>query len=245
MNTPIRAVAVTVPARDEVDRVAACIGALDAAAADVAIPVYVVLAADRCTDGTAVHAAEALRACRRVRGGVIEVDCGSAGAARQAGALHAVSALVARGFDLDEIWLASTDADTRPPSSWLRVQLDWARRGFDAVAGLVELDDDGAVSPCVRARYGAFVAAHGVGHGHGHVHGANLGLRAHWWDRVGGFPLIESGEEHALWARLRLAGARHIGIAEHVVTSARLAGRAPRGFAALLSNLAATEATAS
>ena len=178
-------------------------------------------------------------------GRVVTVDCGSAGAARQAGAIQAVDALIGGGFGLDAIWLASTDADTRPSPSWLRVQLEWARRGYDAVAGLVELDDDSRIPHRARLRYGAFVAALGAGHGHAHVHGANLGLRAQWWHRVGGFPPIETGEEHALWARLRCGGARRIGIREHVVTSARLVGRAPHGFAALLGTLATGDAVVS
>jgi hypothetical protein len=127
----------------------------------------------------------------------------------------------------------------------LHAQLGWARRGFDAVAGLVQLDDDAGVSHRVRLGYAARVAADGVGHGHSHVHGANLGLRAHWWHHVGGFPMLDTGEEHALWARLRCGGVRRVGITEHVVTSARLAGRAPRGFATMLNSLASAEAEAS
>ena len=68
MSTPIRAVAVTVPARDEVDRVESCIAALDAAAEAVSSPVFVVIAADRCRDGTAERAADWLRVARRIRG---------------------------------------------------------------------------------------------------------------------------------------------------------------------------------
>jgi hypothetical protein len=245
MSAPIRAVAVTVPARDEADRVESCLAALDAAATEIATPVFVVLAADRCRDGTAGRAAKALGAARRMGGRVISVDCGSAGAARQVGAVHAVRALTASGFGLEEIWLASTDADTRPAPSWLRVQLGWAGRGFDAVAGLVELDDDPAVPHRTRVRYRTLVAAHGNAHGHSHVHGANLGLRAHWWHRVGGFPPVETGEEHVLWARLRRAGARRVGIHDHVVTSARMVGRAPHGLAALLGTLANADAPAS
>jgi hypothetical protein len=236
VSEAMRAVAVTVPARDEADRVESCIAALDAAAGEVAAPVFAVLAADRCRDATARRAEHALAAARFLRGHVVDVDCGSVGAARQAGAVSAVRALTASGFDLDGIWLASTDADTRPSPAWLRVQLEWARLGFDAVAGLVTLDDDAAHR--IRVRYTAFVAGGGSGHGHRHVHGSNLGLRARWWHHVGGFPLLETGEEHALWARLRRAGARRVGIDHHVVTSARLVGRAPGGFAALLGSLA-------
>jgi hypothetical protein len=45
------------------------------------------------------------------------------------------------GHAPDRIWLATTDADSRVPGSWLQDQLAFARRGFDAVAGTVRVHD--------------------------------------------------------------------------------------------------------
>ena len=70
---------------------------------------------------------------------------------------------------------------------------------------------------------------------HHHVYGANLGVRADAYLRVGGFPADGSGEDHGLWQRLAAAGytlVQPVGI--RVRTSARLRGRADGGLAGLL-----------
>jgi len=79
--------------------------------------------------------------------------------------------------------------------------------------------------------------------GHRHVYGANLGVVAEWWRRVGGFPPVEVGEDRAFVDRLRSKGARVIAADESVVvTSGRLVARAPRGFGARLAQLTAGSA---
>ena len=75
--------------------------------------------------------------------------------------------------------------------------------------------------------------------GHGHVHGANLGVRASWWQAVGGCGPAGCGEDRELWDRLAQAGARTIGVDDlAVTTSGRLTSRVQGGFATYLAALA-------
>jgi len=168
-----------------------------------------------------------------VAGQVLTLGCGTAGAAR------------ARAFDWgiaaagrpDTTWLATTDADTGGGPDWLAHHLRWARGGLDGVAGLVEV----AWRPeqaTLAARFQAAMRKLGCAEGHTHVHGANLGLRANRWIEVGGCDEGADGEDHELWRRLQVAGARLHGATDlPVVTSSRLIGRAPAGFSGYLRSL--------
>jgi hypothetical protein len=253
MTGPIDAIAVAVPARNEATGVEACVTALDRAAALVSQPVLLVVAADRCTDATAQVATSSLSRCHSIAGSVVTVDCGTAGGARQAAAVAAV-ALAASGLPasglattapaatglasagsspLRRIWLATTDADSAVDADWFERQLAWAAAGYDGVTGLVRLDPGADLH--TRGRYERYVRDLGSDEGHRHIHGANLGLAAHWWERVGGFPPVASGEDHAIWTRLDDAGARLLGVTDlGVTTSSRRHGRAPNGLAHLL-----------
>jgi len=73
---------------------------------------------------------------------------------------------------------------------------------------------------------------------HPHVHGANLGVRADAYLAVGGWADLATAEDHDLWRRLGAAGAALVTTIEApVTTSGRGDGRAPSGFAALLTSL--------
>lgn len=227
---PITAVGVGIPARDEETTIAACLAGIVEAAGSVDAPVVVVVVADGCTDATAARAATALGA----GGTVVATRRRGVGRAR---ALALDTALAATGRPAEEVWLATTDADTVVDPSWLTTQLRWARRGYDGVAGLVGVDWSGS-DPALPGRYVASLAPDGTGLGHGHVHGANLGLRASWWRAVGGCGPAPCGEDRDLWDRLARAGARTIGVDDlRVVTSGRLASRVEGGFADYLAAL--------
>ena len=227
---PIAAVGVGIPARDEQATITACLEAIVRAAARVPVPVVVVVVADGCTDATAARAAAALGPA----GTVATTRRQRVGRAR-ARALD--SALAATGRPAEEVWLATTDADTVVDRSWLAAQLRWAQRGYDGVAGLVGVDWSGS-DPTLPGRYVASLAADGTGRGHAHVHGANLGLRASWWRAVGGCGPAACGEDRELWDRLARAGARTIGADDlRVVTSGRLTSRVDGGFADYLAAL--------
>jgi cellulose synthase/poly-beta-1,6-N-acetylglucosamine synthase-like glycosyltransferase len=232
------AVAVGIPARDEADRIEACVRSVVAAVRHLRRPAAIVVAADRCRDATAAVAAAALRhAGPDVVTAVVPVEHGCVGPARQAACAHAVSVL---DRPPERIWLATTDADTVVGPTWLADQWRWVARGADGVAGLVEVDTWHHLQPAARQRWLSLVdgADGGRAFGHGHVHGANLGIRASVWARSGGFPARASAEEHALWRAARAGGAWLVGAPDVVVrTSGRLDGRAPDGFADLLAAL--------
>jgi hypothetical protein len=144
-------------------------------------------------------------------------------------------------LDPADIWLATTDADTRVPARWLRGQVCHADQGWDAVAGTIRVADWTGYPANVRS---LFREHYGAGTGpHGHVHGANLGFRASAYLRAGGFPDVPTGEDHALVAALTATGSRVCRTrALTVVTSARRDARAPHGFSGFLAELDAASA---
>src|ERR1700733_7011192 len=142
-------------------------------------------------------------------------------------------------LDPADVWLATTDADTLVPVSWLRQQARLADQGWDAVAGTVWVADWSGYPQRVRA---AFHERYGAGLGpHPPVHGANLGFRAATYLKAGGFPDAPAGEDHALVAALAATGGRMLWTrAVTVATSARREARAPNGFSHYLADLEAT-----
>jgi hypothetical protein len=120
------------------------------------------------------------------------------------------------------------------PPTWVVDHLRHARAGADAVAGMADLDDPATLGVETLGRYSRLLA---VGT---HAYAANLGVRAEILRRVGGFPAVAVGEEHALLARLRAAGGRVVHATDvRVCTSARTHGRAEGGLADLLRELGA------
>ncbi|MFE3200366.1 glycosyltransferase [Embleya sp. NPDC059237] len=218
----MRGVIVVVPARDEEDELPGCLGALHAACGRLAmrgVATNIVVTADRCLDRTATIA-------RALGADVVECDAGAAGAARAAGFAEALGR---SRLDPADVWLVTTDADSRVPTDWLTRQLSWAARGWDAVAGTVRVADWSAHPPGSAA---AFTARYDSWTGRSpHVHGANLGCSADAYLEVGGFPPLVVGEDRALVDALEAAGRRVLRTsALRVLTSARLDCRAPGGF---------------
>ena len=227
-----------IPANDEADCVAGAIQAVSRAAADPRLReslVTLVVVDDSSSDTTGERAEAALAGA----GTVIRVDAGCAGAARQAGFLELCRA--SDGLEADEVWFASTDADTRVFPDWLAQQLRWWRRGADGVAGIVTPISWEQQPTVVRRRYAAYMARLGCGFGHPHVYGANLGMTKAAYLAAGGVAAIDSGEDHVLWGALGGNGAV-LHVPDVVVaTSTRREGRAPDGFAALLRSLEEAE----
>jgi glycosyltransferase involved in cell wall biosynthesis len=231
----IGAIGVAVPARDEGPGIGGCIASIADAVAATTVPAVVVVAADSCRDDT-VETARRVGDRRDLDLEVVACRCGSAGLARKHAVGHLVELLTITGVTPASTWIACTDADTTVPTDWLDRQLAWAARGFDAVAGLVDLPPD--APPELRAAFHDAVRAVGSRYGHSHVHAANLGIRLSALVAVGGFPDVEIGEDHALWDRLARSPARILGATDTtVVTSARLVGRTTGGFAAFLTEL--------
>jgi len=219
-------IGVVIPAHDEAACIAACLASVDVAARHPALgdeAVVVVVALDRCSDGTA-----AIAAAHGVR--TVVLDDGNVGLARAAGAA-AVIALGAR-------WVACTDADSRVPRDWLACQLACEA---DAFCGIVAVDDWLDYDAVVRTQFGT---AEEQRDGHPHVHGANMGFSAAMYLQCGGFPPLAAHEDVAMVDALVHAGARIARRATPVVlTSARRVARARGGFADYLLALEARTRT--
>lgn len=226
----LQAVLVVVPARDEQDVIRDCLTGIEAAAAAVTgagLPVVVSVVRHRCTDGTA----ERVDGFVEAAGGhgstgwvVTDSDAQTVGEARGQGVSRALTHPALADLDPAAVRVASTDADSRVPSTWLTVQRDLADPGLDLVLGTVEPRDDG--SPAV----GLWRAHHPV-EGHRGLHATSLGVRLSAYLRAGGFPAVEVGEDAHLVHAIR-HGAGLPWTSTHlvpVVTSARREGRRRRG----------------
>lgn len=214
-------IAVIIPAHNEARRLGRCLKSVKAAAllaeqAGHRVEVLVVL--DRCSDGSAAIA-------RRHGVDTLAVDAGNVGVARRAGA----ALMLERGAS----WLACTDADSRVPSHWLLWQLACAA---DAVCGTVHIErwqpwQKTALRQLYRSRYEAR-------EGHRHIHGANLGVCAKAYAKVGGFAPLPAHEDVHLVRALEAHGAQIVWTAKHsVATSSRRDSRAREGFGDYLAGL--------
>jgi glycosyltransferase involved in cell wall biosynthesis len=229
----IRAVGVVVPAHNEQDLLPSCLTSLRRAAQELrGTPVHLVVVADACHDQTA-------QVARRGGASVISTGARNVGAARAAGMRKVLSKT--GHLDPADIWLATTDADTVVPAGWLRQQARYASKGWDAVAGTIQVADWSEYQPATRSRFGERYGD--ATSPHPHVHGANLGFRASAYLSAGGFPDEPTAEDHALVAALVAAGSRVLRTrALPVVTSARRDARAPHGFSRYLAELDAATA---
>ena len=238
----IRSVGVIVPAHDEQNLLPHCLASVRRAARALqGMPVHLVVVADACRDRTAAVA-------RRGGASVVSINASSVGAARAAGAREVLRRT--GQLDPENVWLATTDADTLVPAQWLRQQVRHARQGWDAIIGTIQVADWSGYPSGMRARFreryeryeGSEGSATEIGQ-HSHVHGANLGFRASAYLRAGGFPALPTAEDHALVAALTAGGSRVLRThALPVTTSARRDSRAPHGFGHYLAQLEATSA---
>lgn len=216
-------IAILIPAHDEESLIGACLQSALAASRWSGLlgeEAIVVVALDRCTDGTGAIAAAA-------GAHVIVSEAGTVGGTRAAAATYAIG--------LGARWLAMTDADSRVPPNWLEAQL---AHGCDAFCGVVHVEDWQDYPAAMPA---AFVGREQVRDGHPHVHGANLGISASAYLAVGGFRPLPVSEDVELIERVAARGLR---IARKpaplVSTSARRLARARGGFADYLADLEAT-----
>lgn len=219
---PIRAVTVVIPVHDEADELAGALDAVADAAAVLDVPVRVTVVLDACTDASASIPGPGID--------VVAVDVRSVGAARRTG--------FARHHAGDDVWFATTDADSRVPPDWLHRHLWLADAGVDAVVGTVVARDWAQWSVDAGRVFDADYRARQRRGRHGHVHGANIGVRGSAYARVGGFPATRSDEDVALVAALENARCTIAWDTEApVATSTRRVGRAPAGFAGALAEI--------
>ncbi len=222
-------IAVVIPACNEESLLPACLRSVARACALLPEGVTwdVVVVCDSCTDRTL----ELAQASFVTEGAVLAVEEHCVGNAR---AVASETAMRRSPVPASRCWLANTDADCEVPATWLLEHLRIAREGYVAAAGIVDVADfsehDGQVAGLFRTTYR--IERDGT---HPHVHGANLGVRADAYRRAGGWAALATGEDHALWSRLRMGGGPLLNHARLcVLTSGRRTGRAPLGFAAAL-----------
>lgn len=227
-GTGVEAIVVAIPARDEQERIAACLEAVRVAM-DVltrhrpTCSVAVVVAADDCHDNTAELAAG-------LGAHVVPLSAHCVGQARDAAIAQGLALL---GRDPVRMWVANTDADTLVPPAWLCVQAKLAAHGCDVMAGTVQPNDERGHH--TRA---AWHAQHRLEEGHRYVHGANLGLRASAWQQLGGFGSLAVHEDASLVQRARDSNLTIVATDSiRATTSARRANRVPGGFAGYLATL--------
>lgn len=222
-------IAVLIPARNEEVLLPRCLQSVLQAAALLphGVTSDVIVVADCCIDSTASLAQHLLGP----RGTVLATHAGNVGLAR---ALAAQEALRRFPGNPAQCWLANTDADCAVPETWLLDQLQLARQGYAAVAGIIDVDCFAEHLPTVEERFRQTYLIHSDGT-HPHVHGANLGIRADSYLATGGWNPLPTAEDHDLWNRLRSSSYPHVSDARlQVLTSGRRVGRAPLGFAGAL-----------
>ena len=227
MTRPAWSVGIVVPACNEETTVEACIVSIRGALAECAevVSSWIVVVADSCADSTVELATAALGE----GGTVIECSVASPGLARRRGANEVLRYFAAQ--HQEHIWIANTDADSRPHSDWIMRQLQLANDDYCGVAGIVRMQPADVDRPEILQAFLSDYAVYADG-SHPHVHGANLGIRADAYTDAGGWGDLAVAEDHALWACVRARGWQVISsIASVVTTSGRLCGRARGGFA--------------
>lgn len=187
----------------------------------------VIVISDSSTDNTACLAASIL-----ARDGIVlETNVSCVGAARSLAVQQALNRYTG---PLDLCWLANTDADCEVSPTWLVDQLQIARRGFAAAAGIVDVRDFSEHLYFVEERFRQSYRIEADGT-HPHIHGANFGVRADAYQVAGGWNPLVTAEDHDLWQRLHACDVRRLSDATlQVTTSGRRVGRAPMGFASAL-----------
>src|SRR3984957_15271175 len=245
---------VAIPARDEEERLPACLRALAQQRDQLGRPippalVRVVIFANNCTDQSA-SVARSLAECWSLDIRVVETrlppEGAHAGAARRA-AMDICGAWLVEGGDGNGVIL-TTDADSQVAPNWITTNLAAFEAGAEAVLGRIALDDEGKLLPDALHRRGALEDAyeslltelawrldpleHNPWPHHATISGATLGITRNAYCRVGRLPRVPLGEDKALIVLLSRQDARiRYCPAVHAVTSGRTQGRAPGGVA--------------
>jgi glycosyltransferase involved in cell wall biosynthesis len=219
-------ISVLIPARNEEDLLPRCLFSIQQARQSLPVTVTsdVIVVSDCSQDQTCTIAESILKDS----GLVLETDLGSVGSAR---AMASAAAIERCREPLSRCWLANTDADCEVPVDWLVSHLNFAERGFKAVAGIIDVDSFVGHQQRVESRFRLTYLIRSDG-SHPHVHGANLGVRADAYLAAGGWSQMPTAEDHDLWNRLYHEGHMRVSDAAlKVITSGRRIGRAPYGFA--------------
>lgn len=226
MSDPqIDVVIVVIPVHDEEALLGRCLTALEGAIATArcaGIDCVVRVVLDDCADGSAAIA-------ERHAVHTVAISAACVGVARAAGIHSALDALPE--VDRDRIWITNTDADSAVPPNWIVHQVGLANAGADVVVGTVRADPADLSAELAALRRREYVP----GTRGGNVHGASLGLRAAAYLAVDGFAALAEHEDIDIVARCRERGfAVMPSDGAEVLTSGRLVGRTPGGYAGFL-----------
>ena len=237
-------IVVAIPVRNEADHIGPCLRAL--ARQQAARPDRVVLLLNGCTDGTEARIQEAARSLdlditivkRKLHGARA-----TAGFARRLALHHAASGLAAHDV------LMTTDADGQVAPDWVALNLEWLRRGTDAVCGRAEIDPADALLIPQRLHEDDARECRLAGlldqlaclidpdpndpwPRHTESSGASIAVTVAAFRRAGGIPPVPSGEDRAFIGKLRQLDARIRHAPSVTVTvSGRTHGRAAGGMA--------------
>lgn len=221
---------VVVPARDEAERIEACIASIQSQEADVLV------VANNCSDATFSLAAQA---------GAAVFDCtvpfGGVGTARRLG----VSEGLRHSDDVQAI--LTTDADCTVAPDWIDANLRHLDAGAAAVCGWVlPIPEEHAALPAALRRRAAledrFLELKALlelqltgKEGHEQTPGASLAFRPAAYAKAGGFDQMPTHEDRAIILRFKELGLPVVHSKDvNVYASCRLEGRAPGGMAAAL-----------
>jgi glycosyltransferase involved in cell wall biosynthesis len=235
--TRTRAVGVVVPVHNEEEHLGSALAAIDAAFSEVmhmGIECRTAIVLDGCSDGSATIAEHWTRslARRNVPHQSITLRCRSAavGCARRLGCATLLRNW--RVLNPRNIWLATTDADSRVPPGWLAAQLDAHEVGTDVWSGRVTVDDWSSYDERTALLWNEAYDGEQLP-----IHGASLGFNAQVYLNAGGFAAMATGEDRALHQAITKAGGRALEDMElRVITSGRRRARAPLGFAHAVSS---------
>ncbi len=223
----IRAIAVVVPVRDEEALLSRCLFGITAAVEELRtsvrrrVDVAVAIVLDSCTDNSEEIA-------RRFSFHAISTQARNVGRARAFGVDTALHDLADTA--LSRVWIANTDGDSFVPRNWLTQQLTYSNSGWDLVLGTVQPDVADLAPEIILP-----AASPGTVRDAYQVYGANLGVRASRYRSAGGFPALGEHEDVRLVEALRGTGARSVTVTTApVLTSARMTGRTPGGYAGYL-----------
>lgn len=239
-----RRIAIAVPARNEAERLEACLRRLAALTIDARVEAVIIrVLANNCQDDTVIRATDVAATAPRpimVRSLDLPPSRANAGWARRL-TLDDAAATLSRPTDV----LMSTDADTLPAADWLIRTLDHLNSGWDAVAGLARLDPrELRAHPRghrwrfaqIRRYQASLDRLKAAGDPlepwprHFYEGGASIALTLGAYLRIGGAPTPPVGEDRALFEAVRRAGGRvRHPLDVRVLTSARLVGRAAGG----------------
>lgn len=241
------AYAIALPARDEEDRIVACLKACHAAMTRWPVPGVIALVVNNSRDRTARRARDwARRSGTHVH--IEEVDfpdnLAHAGSARRA------AFDCARRYVDPDGYLLTTDADSRPTSGWVEANLRALTLGKAAlVCGTFYLEaNDYAQLPVDVRERSALEDRYrktaleldslldpdplNLWPFHGRVSGASLAMSAVAYDFVGGSPVVPCAEDRALARRFMSHDLPILYCnSARVITSGRLLGRARGGMA--------------